>query len=388
MNYLISKFGRYGLFLVSLWLLVHIFLFWHFGVRQLFDAKGYVQGADFLLTYGKLEDIHHAFYCVPIAGLALFRFLFPGEVVPFLIFQCLVSGLAAWALFKSATKLFNDSLAGLFSAIVFLIWWDNVHWNVVTMTESLFRSTICFMIWALVYFKESVPDIVRMVILSIVLFFIRPTGAIIIIGAIVFCIRYYWPRLRTHKVSVAIIFIGVGVLAYVSANLLFSRWDFTQQYVKGNIVTYADHFNPITANYESLRINTDQVEFDSTQAPSIKKMISFVVSNPGIFLKAAGMKMGYLVLGVRPYYSVRHNVFTLVWLLIMYGLCWLGWRKCHSYPIKLFVLTVILINCALIGAATVDWDNRFYIPMEPGIILLVGGGCSALFRARQSLPAQ
>jgi hypothetical protein len=111
-------------------------------------------------------------------------------------------------------------------------------------------------------------------------------------------------------------------------------------------------------------------------------MSSFVFSNPVIFLKAATMKIGYLVLGVRPYYSIAHNAFTLVWLTFIYGLCYLGWRTCNFYSIKLFVLTVILINCALIGVATVDWDNRFYIPMEPGIILLVGGGASFIVRSR------
>jgi hypothetical protein len=330
-------------------------------------------------------DTHHTFYSIPIVCLAFFRYLFPGEVIPFLIFQCVVSGLATWALFKSATKLFNDSLAGFFAALVFLLWWDNVHWNVVTMTESLFRSTICFMIWRLVHFTGSKSDSVKMVFLSVILFFIRPTGVIIIIGVTTFCIGYYWPRLRTHKVAVALIFIMVGALAYASGNQLFSRWDFTQQYVKGNIITYADQFNQITTYQESLQINAEQVAFDSTQEASMGKMISFVFSNPGIFLKAAVMKIGYLILGVRPYYSFKHNAFTVVWLLVMYGLCWLGWRTCHSYPIKLFVLTVILINCALIGAATVDWDNRFYIPMEPGIILLVGGGASALVRFRKPL---
>jgi hypothetical protein len=386
MNFLVSKFGRYGFWLVGLWTMVHIFLFWHFGIRQLFDARGYVQGADFLLTNGTFMDIHHAFYSIPIVCLAFFRYLFPNEVVPFLIFQCVVSGLATWALFKSATKLFNDSLAGFFSALVFLIWWDHVHWNVVTMTESLFRSTICFMIWSLVDFKGSKSDIVKMALLSVILLLIRPTGVIIILGVVVFCISYYWPRLRTQWVTVALIFATIGVLAYASANQLFSRWDFTKQYVKGNIVTYADHLNPVTANYESLRINIEHVEFDSTQESSVGKMISFVLSNPFIFLKAAALKIGFLVSGVRPYYSLAHNVYSLLWLLTMYGLCGFGWRNCDPYPIKLFVLIILVINCALIGAATVDWDNRFYIPMEPGIILLVGGGASALVRGRNLLP--
>lgn len=35
---------------------------------------------------------------------------------------------------------------------------------------------------------------------------------------------------------------------------------------------------------------------------------------------------------------------------------------------------MIIVNCGLIAISTVDWDNRFYIPMEPGLVLLAGGG--------------
>jgi hypothetical protein len=47
--------------------------------------------------------------------------------------------------------------------------------------------------------------------------------------------------------------------------------------------------------------------------------------------------------------------------------------------LKYSVLATIVVNCLLVGISTVDWDNRFYIPMVPGIILMAGGGLSAFF---------
>jgi hypothetical protein len=53
---------------------------------------------------------------------------------------------------------------------------------------------------------------------------------------------------------------------------------------------------------------------------------------------------------------------------------YVGFKNLQATPIKFFVLTLIIVNCGLIAISTVDWDNRFYIPMAPGIVLFAGGG--------------
>jgi hypothetical protein len=65
-------------------------------------------------------------------------------------------------------------------------------------------------------------------------------------------------------------------------------------------------------------------------------------------------------------------------MFFIYLSFFLGARKLWGQPILYFVLTIILTNCLLIGIATVDWDNRFYIPMEPGIVVICGGGMAYL----------
>ncbi len=57
--------------------------------------------------------------------------------MPIFLFQCLLSGLATVALYKSAEKIFNSALAGLMAGVIFLAWLDNIHWNITTMTESI-----------------------------------------------------------------------------------------------------------------------------------------------------------------------------------------------------------------------------------------------------------
>jgi hypothetical protein len=123
----------------------------------------------------------------------------------------------------------------------------------------------------------------------------------------------------------------------------------------------------------SLRTATSTLEFATSGKPPLEKIVFFIFHNPVYFIKVASLKVWYLVSGIRPYYSSIHNVFTVVWMAAIYILFGLGWQRTH-HAIKVFAIVVILVNCALIGVSTVDWDNRFYIPMEPGIVLLSGGG--------------
>ena len=80
------------------------------------------------------------------------------------------------------------------------------------------------------------------------------------------------------------------------------------------------------------------------------------------------------------------QLYLVVWICVVYMFLVAGWKATSNLPIKLFVLTSIVLNCGLIGISSVDWDNRFYIPMEPGIVLLAGGGVATLLsRIRQKI---
>jgi hypothetical protein len=366
--------------LMIVWLLVHILLFWHFGVRSLFDSIGYIRGADFLLQHGTVEDTHHIFYAIPIGFMAFFRWLFPEQIVPFLIFQSILSGVATLALYRSALKIFNNHLAGFLASLLFLLWCDNIHWNTTAMTESLACSAACFLLFLLTHFKGTLKDYCWTIVLLIIQFFIRPTGVIIIVGAIAFLVWYHreviWNSAWRYPVIAALFVAG-----YWSASFMFARWDFTDQYKRGNIVTYMDTIEGNPLYDESLTIEPSQVEFGDPAQPPMMKMLFFIFHNPGYFLKTAGLKVWYLLSTIRPYYSYWHNAYSILWVAFIYMMFWLGWRKANKAPIKVFIMTVILVNCGLIAISSVDWDNRFYLPMEPGLVLLAGGGAAYMMSA-------
>lgn len=365
--------------LLTLFLVTHAFLFWHFGIRNLFDSDGYIQAGDFFLNYGELQDVRQVFYFTHIGLIAFFRFLFPNQIIPFLVFQCIISCLSMFALYKSTARIFHDERAGFFSAIVFLLWIDTIHWNITAMTESLSYSLAIFIIYRLLFFKGTRREYIWMGVLLAMALTTRPTGVIILLSAITFLLAYYWRALqekRFVKLSLFAILIFAGCLG---AYAMFSFWDFTDQYERGNIVTYMDVSKGTDVFEESLILDSHQIiRSDSTKHP-IAKMLLFIADNPVTFIHTACLKILYLISGVRPYYSALHNVYTVCWMGLVYLFFGLGWLKANYLPLKIAILTMIFVNCGLVGISTVDWDNRFYIPMAPAIVLLAGGGCAFVF---------
>jgi hypothetical protein len=216
--------------------------------------------------------------------------------------------------------------------------------------------------------------------LSLVSLLLRPTGIVFVLGVTAFLISYYWPTLRRRYFVLGSLAVGIVVAMLSSAYVLLNIWDFSDQYVRGNIVTYVDKIDPAILDTSGLRVLPGNTEFVNDYQMPVQKILMFVYHNPLEFLEAGVLKVIYLLSGYRPYYSTLHNAFSIVWMLLMYTGFAGGWSRFKSTPIIFFVVGVVGLNCLLIFISSVDWDNRFYIPMEPGIILLSSFGFERLFK--------
>lgn len=361
--------------LILTWLVVHSVLLWHYGIRtSLFDARVYVEEAAYLLEYGTLEDTYRIFYAVPIALLAVFRLLFAENIIPFLLFQCILSGMAAAALYQAAVNVFDNTRAGFFSAFIFLIWWDNIQWNTTTMTESLFQTFTCFVVYFLTLLKEGKRNYRMLILLQVVLILTRPTGIVIVISVLVSLTVDHLSVKRKPVIQTALIAGVLLVAGLVAGSLL--HWDFTEEYRKGNIITYADQVEGTSLSYDIMRMDTSALGPVESSGSPIVNMISFIITNPVYIVKSGVLKIWFLISATRPYYSTLHNIYSIGWMTLIYALYFFGWKATTNQSIRLFSLTAIILNCLLVGVSSVDWDNRFYIPMAPGIILLAGGGAA------------
>jgi hypothetical protein len=364
--------------LAALFVIMHLAMCRIYGIRDLYDAVGFVVSANELINNGSLVEGHKFFYSLHVIILAGFLITFK-SVVPFLLFQIAVSFIAMLFLYRAMTRLGNEIVA-LIAAVIFVCWWDMIHWNSTTMSESSFLSVSCFLLFRLSVFAGRKRDFIYTSALLLVSLMLRPTGIVLILGVTAFLISYYWPMLRRRHLVLASLAVVIVIAMLSSAYVLLNMWDFSEQYVLGNIVTYVDEIDPAVVDTSGLRVLPGNTEFIDEYKLPIQRILMFVYHNPLEFLEAGVMKVFYLLSGCRPYYSTLHNSFSVVWMLLMYAGFVIGWARIKSAPIIFFVVGVVVINCLLIFISSVDWDNRFYIPMVPGIILLSSLGFERVFK--------
>ncbi|MEQ9164791.1 MAG: hypothetical protein RLO12_00925 [Fulvivirga sp.] len=372
-----SKQSQHILLIVTFGLIANLTILYLLGERaNLYDANGYIKGADYLINHGSYEDFHHVFYGLHVAIIALGRLFFPDQIIQIIIFQIILSLFSMVALYQSINKLFENKTAVLISCLIFIFWWDCIHWNTTLMSESLFCSLTIFIVYILAHFQGGKMDFVKLGILLFAISFTRPTSLVILVGVIVFFPFYYKePLKQLSVVRKTILSLSFILLSLLGAALMFQKWDFTDAYIKGEVVTYMSTIPDSPLYKEELHVPLKNTENEVMESElGIIRMAKFMVGHPGYFFTMALKKVYYLLSFQRPYYSVWHNTYSAIWLALIYGCFVIGYLKCSHSPIKAFVISVIVINCALIGMSTVDWDNRFFIPMEPGIVHFAGYG--------------
>ena len=359
----------------------HAFLFYMFGIRDEFvDSLRYIQMADYLLSNGHFQFFYQIFYAIPVALLAVFRFAFENGIIAFIIFQSLLSLVAAFALYDATSRLFKNDVSGLIAALCYFLWIDCLQWNTALMTESLASSITCFMLYHLVGFRRTVKDFMILAALLSCSILTRPTGVVLVLAVTVFFITRYYelPQRNSLRSFALILFSSLVFLA--GAVLMIDHWDFTDQYERGNVVTYMDTIEGQPHYSERLRLDTSGLTLPEPHMSPFNKIIFFAMHNPLHFFKAGVLKIFYTVSWYRPYFSTIHNLYTGLWLLLTYTFSYVGFRKTSDVAVRNFAVALILSNCLLVGITAADWDNRFFLPMQPVIVLLSGGGAAHIFR--------
>lgn len=353
--------------------IIHLLLIYHYTLRTLTDTLLYTTAANYLATHGHLAEADQIFYSIPIACLAASGFLWPDTQIPYIVLQCIIAAAAVIALYRAASIAFEDNRAGLWAAVIGLLWWDMVQWNITVMTESLAGSFSCFLLYSLVIFKARNSDYCRIALWTTACILTRPTGIIMVLGVLAFMAVYHRHSIHITKWRI----IGMSILTLsvliAAAAYMFSHWDFTDQYKRGNIITYADTMQGTAMYHTSMQLR-DPVTMPPAETTGLLRIIQFVIQNPMYMLKAMLLKIGFLLSGVRPYYSTAHNAYAAAWNLFIYiAACW-GLKALVKPQLRAYVFMVIIINIAIVGFSAVDWDNRFFMPMVPAFTSLAGAG--------------
>jgi hypothetical protein len=94
---------------------------------------------------------------------------------------------------------------------------------------------------------------------------------------------------------------------------MLSIWNFTEQYTKGNTITYMDATQGAVLYDAGSMMSTDDLELVTSDKHFLYKMPYFIAHNLGYFIKAATLKIWYLMSGARQYYSNLNNLSRCFW---------------------------------------------------------------------------
>ena len=235
------------------------------------------------------------------------------------------------------------------------------------------------------YNNPNNKNIILCSIACLITFFTKPTGISIgiAIGALLIY-QYKNSILKTPKLMLVASICILCISSYVLINSMLQSFILIENYLLGEIV-YGITTLPGFHSMQTLTIDVDMASInvpDKSHSPIIRNFL-FFVHNPVFFVKLFSLKLFWYLAHCKPYFSLFHNVFIIVLLYPMYLFFGISLSvNSDDKPIKLFLTTIIFINCLIVSLTSEDWDGRFLMPILPALFLLGTGQLVLYIRKR------
>lgn len=362
------------------WTLVNMLLFQKNGIKIVSDSERYIEYANGLAS-GFYFDSHNFWYVGYGLYLLLVFKLFGGSIVAAVIGQYLLSFVAVIALYRGTFLLWSSSTAALITCLLFLGFIDISSWNSYILTESLYTSFICFSLFCLITVRQRPVSISFKILTAVVVvftFFMKPTGIALLVAlaAVVLYNMVVAANSAWKKVSI----ISTAVVVFIILiNRMLTTFLLIETYQAGEVIYGVTSF-PDQEVVESLIVDRPANIFTPSSAhPVIIRVVEFIFHHPIYWLKLFFLKVYYLLLHTRPFWSGYHNMFSLAVLVPSYFLFSGTLRSAAvDRDVVIFSISFVLVHILSVGITSDDWDGRFLMPMLPVIFIFAGRGIEVL----------
>ncbi|MBC5994801.1 glycosyltransferase family 39 protein [Pontibacter cellulosilyticus] len=357
--------GKFGVgLLVVLWLLVQLRLYQQYSVKLVPDSTfRYIPYATEVAANGITAGAHDNRYLGYIFFLGFF--LKTGLSLPAAILaQVAFSGFAAICLYKIAKALTHSSSIAAFAAtLLFILWKDVQYLNYYILTESLFTSFILITLYFTIRatsFMSLLPALLAAGFTTV----LRPNGFIVLVGVLLYFLYTQRDLLRKYKLTSAVALAGALLLAFLALDkYLLVTFKVVETYASGSVI-YAS--NMFALNPQEYQVTTPPVN-----QPPVLRITTFIGEHPMYFLKLLLLKLGLFVAYAKPYYSLFHQLLIILVIYPLYLFSVPFFRSKGWGDTKAFILTVILLQTAIVAFTVEDWDSRFVIPLIP-LVMITG----------------
>jgi hypothetical protein len=364
--------------ITALFVIINGVLFLKLGVSVDSDSNRYLGYAEEIRERGLFFKSHEFWYIGYVLFILLVTSIYPslGAIV---IAQVLLSYMAVLSLHASSKRLFGSEGAGLWVVCLFLGFFMISFWNYWIYAESLFISLNCLSLYFLIKWvkKEITWPIFALggVILCWTIF-TKPTG-VALLAALCALGIFFALKMATTPVRKAAIYSLIVLGFLVVLNAMLETFGFIDDYKRGEIVFNIQKLRHMDYARWLIVPVPENLYLPSQDYPPLVQLLALMLGNPAYTLKLFSLKFFFFITGIRPYYSVWHNLYNVGILIPAYFLFGYNVIK-KAVPPQLiwFSLTFVGVTVLSPTILTIDWNGRFLLPMLPVIFLVGAGGMS------------
>ncbi len=356
------KFGNS--IIVLFWLLFFLLHLYLYGIVTAFEAAKYIKEAERLINYQTLSATRFWFYSITIFIITIslkLKIGFTGSV----IIQSLLNLLTILFFHRSLKLIFPKfSLFPLIIIAITLAFLPYSSWNVFLYTESVFYSSILFLTSAIIrhnYTKKK--SIVFLIIFTLVVTILsRPLG-ILFIPAVLF---YFYVSLekKARLIMIPAGIIGLGVLLYAT-NIVFTTT------TDATITLSAKEGCVVCGVLPATNVKLNLL----TAGSPLQQLYYYVSHNFSHFITLGFARLNAFFFMTRPYYSARHNIFLLAFIIPLYilsGISFVIKKESRYKPVFYFMVVSIITFAIVIMLQCDDYHNRFILGLFPFLLILSG----------------
>ncbi|GGK75023.1 hypothetical protein GCM10011405_23780 [Rufibacter glacialis] len=350
------------------WLLMQVMLFQHHGARVVFDSHRFILFvqeilADQPVTYMQVwRYLGYPLFLLPFfkAGLALKYVVWA---------QMAFSGLAALTLYKATQHLTGHAWLAVGATALFVFNPDLQAWNCYILTDSLFTSLFTISL-CLALLPKTRTLAIAFVLAVVWTTLARPNGFVLLLTLGAYYITLYQPFARFNKWALGLAGLALAVGFYFALDrFLLKAFVLMIPYGRGDMIYGYTGF---------LLTDYHQPQLPPPTLTQLGQVLWFVWVNPLYFLVMALLKGFFFFIHAKPFYSLAHNLAILAYLLPVYALAWIGWKKGNlSAPTQTLLLTPIVLQAGITMLTIEDWDGRWLYPILPCFLLLAAVGIKA-----------
>ncbi|HVG41185.1 MAG TPA: glycosyltransferase family 39 protein [Chitinophagaceae bacterium] len=364
------KIDRNVYLILSAFTLIHILLYFFFGIISGLESEKYIRQADYLLE-GKFPSASKYYFYLPIIyliALAKKAALGYGFVVAA---QSLFSAFALLLFYKGTTKVFNAKV-GLLASLGLCAFFPFMSWNFHLYSDSIFISlsmVLCYLVCS--FEKQKIKIFVLILIVVLFMIFTRPFGALFIPPLFI----YFLLSKYDNKLFRFITVLTMGayiVIMYLSIQAIFhggEDMDAMKPFIEEHIVCFVPN-NPAGA-----KLNLKY--YDN----GVKDIFYYILHNPWHFTKLMAERLFSFFKFTRSWYSASHNILVAAFIIPVYLFFFTGISKLVRQRNNLLIYIIALLVLYPLAATLQcdDWHSRFTMPMLPPIFAISAYGFFSLF---------